>query len=166
MELKYKLRFEDRIYKSIDGCWYWLGTVIPMGYGYFCMNGKQQYAHRVSYQLYHGEIGSLHVLHKCDNTMCVNPDHLFLGTAQDNVKDKMNKGRGFVPYGDKHYLKKFDQEIIEELRRLHSKIKMPYAIYSRIYGIPEKYISSILNGKRRSKIKLTIPTKKTKWFHN
>ena len=83
-------RFESKIQKS-DGCWLWLASTIN-GYGQF---GKGLRAHRVSYSLYRGEIpDGMCVLHKCDVPLCVNPDHLFLGTRIENNEDKVRKGRG------------------------------------------------------------------------
>lgn len=67
------------------------------GYGQFKALGQHR-AHRVSWLLNKGEIsGNLHVLHKCDNRLCVNPAHLFLGTNHDNVKDMWSKGRASMP---------------------------------------------------------------------
>lgn len=90
-------RFESKLTKS-DGCWEWNAFKMGSGYGQFGLAGHMQYAHRVSYQLYIGEIPTgLYVCHKCDNPGCVNPAHLFLGTPADNVHDCENKGRGFHP---------------------------------------------------------------------
>lgn len=80
---------------NTTGCWNWVGAVAnKKGYGSFF--GDR--AHRVSYRTFKGEIPSdKHVLHRCDNPSCVNPEHLFLGTNKENIDDKMLKGRFVVP---------------------------------------------------------------------
>jgi hypothetical protein len=76
------------------GCYLWMGFGDHGGYGCFAIDSSPVKAHRVSYELACGPIPEgLHVLHKCDVRCCVNPDHLFLGTNDDNVKDKVAKGR-------------------------------------------------------------------------
>jgi len=77
-----------------SGCFLWLGGVSDRGYGRVRLFGKTAVASRASWILYRGAIpvGS-HVLHRCDNPLCVNPDHLFLGTPQDNTDDMLAKGR-------------------------------------------------------------------------
>lgn len=87
-------RFWEKVTKG-DGCWEWQGARIPHGYGNMTVpDHGHDYAHRISWQLHNGEIpAGLWVLHHCDNPPCVRPDHLFLGTAQDNVDDSIRKGR-------------------------------------------------------------------------
>lgn len=76
-----------------NGCWPWLAAKTKDGYGQFNVGGRMQYAHRVSYGMFVGPIGEYHVLHRCDNPSCVRPDHLFLGTHDDNMKDMAAKDR-------------------------------------------------------------------------
>lgn len=89
---------------SIDaasGCWTWVAGTNGAGYGLIRPGGKapRELAHRISWILFKGPIhsdGSYHgicVLHRCDNTLCVNPEHLFLGTNADNIRDSQNKQR-------------------------------------------------------------------------
>ena len=78
------------------GCWLWVGTRLTAGYGQVGGGGSKrlELAHRASWRLHFGEIpAGLHVLHSCDTPPCVNPDHLFLGTRSDNMRDCASKGR-------------------------------------------------------------------------
>lgn|SRR3990167_1487852 len=98
-------RFWGKTVKS-EGCWEWAGGRNTTGYGVFHVKSlpddyertgrtmTQLVAHRVAYYLTYGEIApDKYVMHKCDNTRCVRPDHLMVGTAQDNVNDMIAKGR-------------------------------------------------------------------------
>jgi hypothetical protein len=74
-------------------CWLWTAATFWTGYGAIWDNGKRR-AHRVSWELYRGPIpDGMNVNHICDTPPCVNPDHLFLGTQEDGIKDKVDKGR-------------------------------------------------------------------------
>lgn len=92
--------------KKTENCWEWIGSKQKFngkeGYGRVNYYGKRQLAHRVSWQIHFGEIGNLFVCHKCDNCICVRPDHLFLGTNKDNMEDCKKKNR--FSSGEKHRL--------------------------------------------------------------
>jgi hypothetical protein len=87
-------RFWSHVAKG-DNCWQWSAACSgSMGYGVIRIAGRNQFTHTVSWRLHFGEIpADLRVLHRCDNPPCVRPDHLFLGTQGDNLKDMYAKRR-------------------------------------------------------------------------
>lgn len=77
-----------------SGCTLWTGSVWG-GYGVFKHKGASLKAHRVAYELAHGELpAGMVVCHRCDQPLCINPDHLFIGTQKENIQDMVHKGRG------------------------------------------------------------------------
>ena len=120
------------------GCWEWPGT--PRGGGYPCtrVRGVTVYLARYSYELFRGPIpDGLHVLHTCDNPPCVNPEHLFLGTHQENVIDMNRKGRGPAKFGPEQI-----KEVVERANNGESRKSL-----AREYGVCRKTIKKILTGK-------------------
>ena len=81
------------------GCWLWTGAQNARGYGRVQVGGATLLAHRVSFVLHKGPLNRhAQVCHKCDTPACVNPDHLYAGTAADNMRDAMERGQLVVPH--------------------------------------------------------------------
>lgn len=104
----------DRFWRHViveGGCWRWTGSFVRNGYGRLSAakdsNREAVYAHRVSWQLHRGPVpDGLYVLHTCDNRWCVKPDHLWLGTNADNMRDMVRKGRGRSVNAEKTHCKR------------------------------------------------------------
>lgn len=80
-------KFDNKYEIKQSGCWEWTGYRLPKGYGYINIGGKSTGAHRVSYMIHKGEIpNGMHVHHICENTCCVNPEHLTILTPEANLK--------------------------------------------------------------------------------
>lgn len=91
-------RFYEKTVLRPSGCIEWIAAKYPNGYGCFKIEGRTQGAHRIAWKLANGEIPKgLLICHRCDNRLCVNVDHLFLGDGKDNMKDCRDKGRLVLP---------------------------------------------------------------------
>ena len=87
------MKFWEKV-KKTEGCWEWRAATFGNGYGHFAVGNQDNLAHRFSWRLKNGEIpDGLLVCHECDNRLCVNPKHLWLGTQKDNLRDMDRKGR-------------------------------------------------------------------------
>lgn len=137
-------RFWRRVMKT-DTCWLWTGTTIR-GYGSF---NKHGYAHRFSWELHNGQIlNGLHVLHKCDVRACVRPEHLFLGTNYDNIRDKCAKGRQFKlgpRYGVENNASKLTTVQVLEIRKRYANNDVSMAVLASDYNIGPTQVGNIIN---------------------
>lgn len=125
------------------GCWLWKGSTNNMGYATLWIEEKLVAIHRFMYQLAHGNIRKDQwCLHKCDVPACVNPSHIFLGTAKDNAQDMRSKGRS--RYTGSHNL---TPDEVREIRRMRDA-GMDNAKIGERFGIDQMSISRIYN--RRS----------------
>jgi hypothetical protein len=92
-------------------CVLWQGAKVPKGYGIVSINKRNHYAHRVAAEKAYGPIPEGHVVaHKCDTPSCVNPDHLFICTQADNLRDMVEKGRSAT--GEKHRSRKHPELVL------------------------------------------------------
>lgn len=131
-------------------CWLWTSKLNRFGYAPFHLTPKNTTAHRFSYILAHGEIpegegyhGTC-VLHQCDVRHCVNPEHLFLGTNQDNVDDKVAKGRGCSLPGELHPMAKLKKTEVLEIRRLYAAGSFTRRELEEMYGLARGSAKAII----------------------
>ena len=135
--------FWKRVAKT-PTCWLWTGYKTKGGYGLLTVNSKSYTAQRFSWILHNGPIPfGLDVLHKCDNPPCVNPDHLFLGTQQDNVVDSVNKGRFRIRQGKGQKLTKSQ---VSHIKFLLGSGKSGASL-ARKFGVSRQSINYIKLGK-------------------
>lgn len=129
----------------MSDCQLFTGPLNSGGYGNASIGGHTVSAHRLAYALAYGcDPGQYHVLHRCDVPACVNPDHLFLGTHQDNMRDRGNKGRGHR--GDTHCFAKLRTEQIPIIRQLLADGHTHRAIAAR-FGVDHSTITRLARGK-------------------
>lgn len=135
-------------YKKLDsGCWEWSGTKNGYGYGIFLLPGEKPVrAHRYMFELVNGPIPEgMVIMHKCDNPPCVNPDHLQLGTKDDNNKDTAKKRRH--NYGLAHWRGKLSDEQVSAIKTdTRSQIDI-----AKEYGVHPSHISRIKSGDKRGR---------------
>lgn len=120
-----------------DACWPWVaGNRGRRGYGRFSMGRKNRCirAHRFSWEIVNGPIPSgIDVLHSCDNTVCCNPRHLFLGTNLDNVRDMHAKNRH--SHGEKHGQAKLTDERVRNMRALRAERRYSYQRLADLFSV-------------------------------
>lgn len=138
---KKEMIFWSKVKKLSSGCWEWIGTLTPQGYGHFSYNRGGVLAHRFSWFLHRGSWPTKpYVCHKCDNRKCVRPGHLFEGTAYDNNHDAIDKGRM------RHWGRpKISPKEVIGIRKLYGSGKFTYISLGEHLGLPTTQIFSALN---------------------
>lgn len=127
---------------ATDECWEWQGAVHDTGYGRIMLKKKGFYAHRVSYELHHGLLEEgLCACHTCDNRLCVNPNHLFAGTRDDNNADMRRKERHV--FGEKSPQAKLTEADVIQIRSL-AKSGLSQREIGERYGVHRVHVGDII----------------------
>ena len=139
-------RFWEKVAKT-DTCWEWTAGRASLVYGLFWVSdgiNKTLYAHRVSWKLATGkDPGDACVCHRCDNRLCVRPDHLFLGSYKENMIDATNKGR--MARGERQSQAKLTEASVRAIRSLR-RTGMSYAGIGRHFGVSDTLIANVIKG--------------------
>ena len=144
MNQELKDRFFNKVTKTYT-CWIWQGRTMRGGYGKFRIKRKEYSAHRISWEIHNDKIPkNMMVCHTCDNPPCVNPDHLFLGTCQDNMDDMKSKGRS--PRGEQRPNSLLKDHDVRWIRKCYTSTNTSYEAIAMKYGVSETTIRHILNG--------------------
>lgn len=143
---------KQRFWRNVDtsgDCWEWAGTKsVNGGYGQICAGGKTLRAHRVSWEIHNSKIpDGICCLHHCDNTGCVNPSHLFLGTHADNMADKAQKGRALS--GESNHQTKLSDQAVKNIRRYYAGGGVTQNWLGLVYGIGRTQIGRIVRQEQR-----------------
>ena len=127
-----------------DSCWLWTGCVTN-GYGAIRLDSKKVYAHRVAWEAANGKIpNGMFVCHHCDNRLCVNPSHMFIGTHDDNMRDCKDKGR--TPRGESNGQAKLSSASTLSILGMRAS-GMKQADIAAEFGVSVSLIGSIESGK-------------------
>jgi len=145
---------QERFWRKINlvgpnDCWEWTAGKISDGYGSFRIKDKTIYTHRLMWELLHGPIpsGKL-ILHKCDNPLCCNPDHLFIGTQTDNMQDMYRKGRANPMRGEKHGMTKLTEHQVREIRKRYAAGGTSHSKLAKEYKMSKVQIGRIIRRQR------------------
>lgn len=149
-----RINLIDRLWRFIEpepnsGCWLWAGGFDNRGrpfkpYGRIWVEGKTLNAHRVSWELINGQIpDGMIICHKCDTPLCVNPSHLFLGTAKENTQDMISKGRDYSTRASRRgESSNFNKLSSEQVLAIYKDTRTQSAI-AKDYGITQSAVSRI-----------------------
>ncbi len=157
-------RFEERYEKvdrveSIEGkCWEWTHNKHSYGYGRISVKGNWRLAHRVSWVKYNSAIPEdKQVNHRCHNESCVNPEHLYLGTQEDNVHDAVEEGNfkdreNGDTHGEINGQSKLSEDDVRQIKKEYENTEKTYFQLADSFGISYAQVGRIVRGERWSHI--------------
>lgn len=139
-----------------DGCAVWTASRNLKGYG-LCKLFGENFAHRASWVAHFGPIPvGMFVCHACDNPPCVNPSHLFLGSAADNSADMVAKGRAPRNAGDRSGMARVSDADVHVMRALRAE-GLPLKVIAARFSISDSQTSRICSGKSRTVVEFAVP---------
>jgi hypothetical protein len=159
MKLTTEQRFAAKTRRKGE-CLEWIGSRNSSGYGMFYYGGQTRKAHRVAYEMAHGSIADgMQICHRCDNPWCVEPSHLFMGSASDNMRDALSKGRlvtpitsaqrhfhaGHAPRGERASGARLTRAQAQEIVLAAAGGELTKTLASR-YGVARSTIQGVLRG--------------------
>ena len=131
-----------------ESCWLWVGSLKGNGYGDFSLGRNNNVlAHRFSYAFFVGPIGpGKHILHRreCNNRRCINPNHLYMGSHNDNVLDRMAWGKALK--GENHPNAKLSKDDIAAIRKIHENKRGGYEKTAKLFNVSAANIGYIVRG--------------------
>ena len=133
--------FEKTIRNESNDCLEWISYIFNSGYGGFWYDGRSFLAHRIAYMLAHGFDSlddNILVLHRCDNKICVDYNHLFLGNHSDNTQDMISKGRQNTlnrVTGEDHPNSKLTEEDVKLMRYIYAQGGVTHRELAKEFGV-------------------------------
>lgn len=155
--MKCAMPIEERLKRNmrvnpVSGCWEWQGCK-RSGYGHTIVGSRtdgtrhSERAHRLAYMVWNGEIPrGYDVCHKCDNPACINPNHLFVGTQQDNVDDRERKGRNVIKIGEEQPRSKLTKKVVKKARWERAYRGTSFQKLADKYGVSKKTMQNAIAG--------------------
>ena len=149
-------QWEDRYWYRVswgdeDECWEWTGGVSGNGYGKMMIGGEPVPAHQIAVILDGREVGDGFALHECDNPLCQNPAHLYVGDAEDNAQDRERRNRADHAKGEDHGMAKITEEDVREIKDRLEGGEPQYSI-AEDYPISRAMVSRINTGQKWSHV--------------
>ena len=151
--------FEERFWAKVDKrgpdeCWEWT-AVKSRGYGQIWRDGRMILATHAIWEINHEPVpNGFNICHKCDNPSCVNPNHLFLGTQKDNIRDMVRKGRNPNRRGEKNPVSKLTESQVVKIKRLHAGGIKNYPKLASMFGVSKYAVANLFNGRCWQHIKI------------